>query len=72
MIFDLDGTLIDHVGSVTRALERWLPELGVSLTDALRAAWFEADDEHFRAWRSLEMNVRGAAPTSPARLPATR
>ena len=55
MIFDLDGTLIDHVGSVTKALERWLPELGTSLTDELSAAWFEAEDRHFPAWRSREV-----------------
>ncbi len=55
MIFDLDGTLIDHVGSVTTALEQWLPELGASLTDKLSAAWFEAEDKHFPAWRSREV-----------------
>lgn len=55
VIFDLDGTLIDHVGSVTKALERWLPELGVSLTDELLAAWFKAEEKHFPAWRSREV-----------------
>ena len=53
MIFDLDGTLMDHVGSVTKALERWLPELGTSLTDELSAAWFEPEDKHFPAWPEL-------------------
>jgi hypothetical protein len=36
---------------VTKALERWLPELGTSLTDELSAAWFEAEEKHFSASR---------------------
>ena len=55
MIFDLDGTLIDHVGSVTQALEGWLPEFGVTPTEELTAAWFVAEDKHFPAWRSREI-----------------
>lgn len=52
VIFDLDGTLIDHVGSATKALEEWLPELGASLTEELAAAWFVAEEKHFPAWRA--------------------
>jgi putative hydrolase of the HAD superfamily len=55
VIFDLDGTLIDHVGSATKALEGWLPELGATLTEELRAAWFVAEEKHFAAWRSGEI-----------------
>ena len=55
VIFDLDGTLIDHVGSVTQALERWLPELGTTATEELTAAWFAAEEEHFPAWRAREI-----------------
>ncbi|HLN79006.1 MAG TPA: HAD family hydrolase [Nocardioidaceae bacterium] len=55
MIFDLDGTLIDHVGSATKALEGWLPELGATLTEDLTAAWFVAEEKHFPAWRSREV-----------------
>ena len=55
VIFDLDGTLIDHVGSATKALEGWLPELGATLTEELIAAWFVAEEKHFPAWRSREI-----------------
>ena len=55
VIFDLDGTLIDHIGSATKALERWLPELGETLTEELIAAWFMAEEKHFPAWRSREI-----------------
>lgn len=55
VIFDLDGTLIDHVGSATKALEQWLPELGATLTEELTAAWFVAEEKHFPAWRSREI-----------------
>lgn len=27
VIFDLDGTLLDHIGAATQAPRRWLPEL---------------------------------------------
>ncbi len=55
VIFDLDGTLIDHVGSATKALEGWLPELGATLTGELTAAWFVAEEKHFPAWRCREI-----------------
>lgn len=55
VIFDLDGTLIDHVGSATKALAEWLPELGATLTGELTAAWFVAEEKHFPAWRSREI-----------------
>jgi putative hydrolase of the HAD superfamily len=55
VIFDLDGTLVDHVGSATKALEGWLPELGATLTEELTAAWFVAEEKHFPAWRSREI-----------------
>ena len=52
MIFDLDGTLVDHVGAVTQALAKWLPELGAALTPELSDAWFSAEERHFAAWRA--------------------
>lgn len=55
VIFDLDGTLIDHVGSATKALAAWLPELGSTLTDELAAAWFDAEEKHFPAWRARQI-----------------
>jgi putative hydrolase of the HAD superfamily len=55
VIFDLDGTLVGHVGSVRRAPRKWLPELGVRATVDLIAAWFEAEEKHLPAWRSREV-----------------
>jgi putative hydrolase of the HAD superfamily len=56
VIFDLDGTLVDHVGSVTAALHAWLPSLGVVATDDLAEAWFDAEERHFPAWRSRQIS----------------
>lgn len=56
VIFDLDGTLVDHVGSVTAALHGWLPSLGVVATDGLADAWFDAEERHFPAWRSRQIS----------------
>lgn len=55
VIFDLDGTLIDHVGSVTAALEAWLPTLGIIATHDLVDAWLDAEKRHFPAWRTRQI-----------------
>jgi putative hydrolase of the HAD superfamily len=55
VIFDLDGTLIDHIGSVTAALHAWLPTLGAAATAGLVNAWFEAEERHFPARRIREI-----------------
>jgi putative hydrolase of the HAD superfamily len=55
-IFDLDGTLLDHDGSVRTALRDWLPTLHVTATDALVVAWFDAEKRHFPTWRSGEIS----------------
>lgn len=54
VLFDLDGTLLDHVGAVRRALDTWLPTIrwpGGASHDALVRAWFVAESVHFDAWR---------------------
>ncbi|QFG70277.1 HAD family hydrolase [Ornithinimicrobium pratense] len=56
VIFDLDGTLLDHIGAATQALHWWLPELGApSPTEDRTEAWFVAEEKHFAAWRSREI-----------------
>lgn len=55
VMFDLDGTLFDHRGSVVRALDQWLPTFGVEAGPALTAAWFAAEAEHFSAWCTGEI-----------------
>ncbi len=51
LVFDLDGTLLDHVGSVRAGLGHWLPTLGVQSTDELVAAWFVFEEKHFTDWQ---------------------
>src|SRR5690242_5306333 len=58
LVFDLDGTLLDHQGSVTAALRGWLPELGSELDDHLLAAWLAAEQRHFPAWRARQISFR--------------
>lgn len=55
VIFDLDGTLLDHEGSVTAALAAWLPDLGATATADLVDAWFAAEERHFPAWESRQV-----------------
>jgi putative hydrolase of the HAD superfamily len=56
VLFDLDGTLLDHRGSVTSALHAWLPTLGAETSAGLVQAWFAAEDRHFPAWRRGEIS----------------
>lgn len=51
VLFDLDGTLIDHEGAVADALDGWLPELGVAPGPAVTARWREITEHHMTAWR---------------------
>jgi putative hydrolase of the HAD superfamily len=51
IVFDLDGTLFDHVTSARQGLRSWLLGGGVELTDELEAAWFEAEEVHHNSWR---------------------
>lgn len=56
LVFDLDGTLLDHVGSVRAGLASWLPSLGSSSTDELVGAWFDAEERHFTLWQTGEIS----------------
>ncbi len=52
LILDLDGTLLDHVGSVRAGLTDWLPTLGAASSEELITAWFTAEEEHFSRWQT--------------------
>lgn len=66
ILFDLDGTLLDHDGAVRAALDVWLPTLSGAATsssawttehhDAVVAAWFDAETRHFTRWRTGEVS----------------
>jgi len=58
VLFDLDGTLLDHDSAVTAALRAWLPSYGLSQQEIEAAIplWFELDRRHFPAWRSGEIS----------------
>jgi putative hydrolase of the HAD superfamily len=55
VVFDLDGTLFDHVASARAGLRSWLSGLGVEPTSELEAAWFEAEERHNAKWRTGEI-----------------
>lgn len=56
VVFDLDGTLLDHRRSTHAGLTRWLEQRGQVWTDDIERAWFRAEDEHFGAWRRGEIS----------------
>jgi putative hydrolase of the HAD superfamily len=60
VLFDLDGTLLDHERAVAGGLVSWLSTYGVSTEEIneLVPAWFEAEARHYPAWSSGEISVR--------------
>jgi putative hydrolase of the HAD superfamily len=55
VIFDLDGTLLDHAGSVKDALNEWLPTLQIAPSDDHAEAWFLAEQRHYPSWQAGEI-----------------
>lgn len=55
VVFDLDGTLLDHRTSARAGLERWVAGFGLSMTDEIERAWFEVEERHFGEWRRGEI-----------------
>ncbi len=51
VLFDLDGTLVDHDGAVDAALRGWLPTLGVTPSPPVLARWHQVQERHLVAWR---------------------
>lgn len=58
VLFDLDGTLLDHETAAAEALLAWVAGYGVTDIDAelLVARWFELDELHFPVWRRGEIS----------------
>jgi putative hydrolase of the HAD superfamily len=54
VVFDLDGTLLDHTGATLGGLAALLETLGVAdrTPDDVSDHWSQLEDEHFEAWRA--------------------
>lgn len=50
VVFDIDGTLMDHAASARTALESWAASLGHSMSPDLASTWTQAEHRHFTAW----------------------
>lgn len=55
VVFDLDGTLLDHRTSARAGLERWVATFDTPMTEQIERAWFEAEEKHFAEWRRGEI-----------------
>ena len=60
VLFDLDGTLLDHDASCTAAIRSWLPTYGIAQSDIEAAIphWFELEQQHYPAWRAGEISFQ--------------
>ncbi|HZI97488.1 MAG TPA: HAD family hydrolase [Actinomycetales bacterium] len=61
VLFDLDGTLVDHDSAAGAAVETWL--LGTGWVDAVDVAalvvdWDRIAERHFAAYRAGQINVK--------------
>lgn len=56
VVFDLDATLVDHVGAASAGLRAWLVERGAEPREGLVARWFALEEEHFDRWRDGEIS----------------
>lgn len=62
VLFDLDGTVLDHDGAAAEAVEQWL--LGAGWADAGEVAslaedWDEIAERHFPAYRARQTTFQG-------------
>jgi putative hydrolase of the HAD superfamily len=60
VIFDLDGTLLDHDKAQRAALHSWLPEYSLSAgqIEQLVPLWFALEVRHYPAWRRGEVTFQ--------------
>ncbi|MGM7670580.1 HAD family hydrolase [Microbacterium sp. A93] len=56
--FDLDGTLFDHRGSATDAVDAFLRLIGALPSDDARELWFSAEDAEFERWRTGQISFQ--------------
>lgn len=60
VLFDLDGTLLDHHAASTAAVNSWLSAhgLGQAAIESLLPYWFELERQHYPAWRAGEISFQ--------------
>ncbi len=58
VLFDLDGTLLDHETATAAALRAWLPAYGLSqdAIEALIPVWSGLGRRHYPAWRAGQIS----------------
>lgn len=59
VLFDLDGTLVDHEAASASAVGTWLTQSGWSSPEDLAdhaAAWVEIEERHFPAYRARQVS----------------
>jgi putative hydrolase of the HAD superfamily len=56
VLLDLDDTLLDHHGAVSRALRLWLPSLGVTPGAEHVTLWNKVQEPHLKAWRERRID----------------
>ncbi|MGP5218194.1 HAD family hydrolase [Arthrobacter rhombi] len=56
--FDLDGTLFDHHGSASQAVDALIRVVGAEPSARVRQVWFENEDAEFERWRLGEINFQ--------------
>ncbi len=62
VLFDLDGTLVDHEGAAATAVQRWLLGAGWASEDAIPALvtrWEDVAEHHFPAYRARRTTFQG-------------
>lgn len=60
VLFDLDGTLVDHESAVRGALRAWLADhaLTPGQVDELIPLWLELEERHYSQWRSGQITFQ--------------
>lgn len=60
VLFDLDGTLLDHQAASSAAAGSWLSSYGIGRTriEAAIPYWFELEQRHYPAWRAGEISFQ--------------
>lgn len=56
--FDLDGTLFDHHGAASEAVDTLIRSFGVEPSARVRQVWFENEDAEFERWRLGEISFQ--------------